>query len=433
MKNWIYYLIAFLLAVDNVFVSKRIGFLSVDRLLEIMIFILFFRSFLDELRTNPFFKKFTQFLVGFIVLKFLMNLWFLANGEIKSLDIVREIFKGITFLIFAYLFVLVLKKGPKYLRVISWVHLGILIFALLHHPLSPIAGEVQEFKKALLTSNDAEMGEADLSNEETYIEYGLANRFRLSGPFAFAITFSYFAISSFILNLYLFMKTRKKFYLLVLGLLIVTAFLSQTRSLILGLFIISAGYFLLIQNKTVRYKFNLIAGAFFSILILMLAANSIGSIDSRVTSAEGTGGGSDNRPLLWATGILAVLENPFGVSEADYDKTRQAMFEVSGDSSLLHLTSHNGLINVGFQYTFFGYILFGFFAYFLIKSAMKLPRDYKFLFLLSLLGYLVHSSFHNNFILYADYPFLTILILIGYANVIEGKNEGNLASVGVGN
>ena len=62
MKNWIYYLIAFLLAVDNVFVSKRIGFLSVDRLLEIMIFILFFRSFLDELRTNPFFKKFTQFL-----------------------------------------------------------------------------------------------------------------------------------------------------------------------------------------------------------------------------------------------------------------------------------------------------------------------------------------------------------------------------------
>lgn len=64
---------------------------------------------------------------------------------------------------------------------------------------------------------------------------------------------------------------------------------------------------------------------------------------------------------------------------------------------------------------------------------MKLPRDYKFLFLLSLLGYLVHSSFHNNFILYADYPFLTILILIGYANVIEGKNEGNLASVGVGN
>ncbi|WP_418499185.1 O-antigen ligase family protein [Flagellimonas sp.] len=421
MKTWIYYLIAFLIAVDNVFVSKRIGFLSVDRLLEIMIFILFFKSFLNELRTNSFFKKFCQFLMVFIILKFLMNLRFLALGEIESLDIVRDLFKGFTFIIFSFLFVIIIKEGTKYLRVISWVHLAILIFSLLHHPLSPIAGQVQDFKEILLTSNDSQMGEADLSNEETYIEHGLANRFRLSGPFAFAITFSYFAISSFILNLYLFMKTRKKFYLVVLGLLIVTAFLSQTRSLILGLFIISAGYFLIIQNKNARYKFNLFVASLFSILILALVSSSITSIDSRVTSADGTGGGSDNRPMLWATGILAVVENPFGVTKTDYDKTRQAMFEVSGDSSILHLTSHNGLINVGFQYTFFGYILFGAFVYFLLKRTLKLPRDYKILFLLSLFGYLVHTSFHNNFILYADYPYLMVLILIGYANEIEER------------
>lgn len=433
MKNWIFYITAILLAVDNVFISKRIGFLSIDRLMEIMIFLLFFRSFLNEFQSNPFFRKFCQFLIGFIVLKFLMNLWFLAVGEIKSMDLVKEIFKGITFIIFSYLFVLVLKKGTRYLRVISWVHLGIIIFALLHHPLSPVAAQVQDFKKELLTSNDADMGEADLSNEETYIEYGMANRFRLSGPFAFAITYSYFAISSFILNLFLFMKTRKKFYLLVLGLLIVTAFLSQTRSLILGMFIVSAGYFLLIQNKTARYKFNLFVTGLFSILILVLASHSLSTIDSRVTSTESTGGGSDNRPWLWATGILAVLENPFGVTESDYDKTRRAMFEASGDSSLLILTSHNGLINVGFQYTFFGYILFAFFIFFLIRQAKELPKDYKYLFYLSLFGYWVHTSFHNNFILYADYPFLMILILIGYANAVPDNPKKGELSMGLGN
>nr|WP_298927254.1 O-antigen ligase family protein [uncultured Allomuricauda sp.] len=424
MKNAPYYLIAVLLALDNVFVSKRIGFLSVDRLLEILIFFLFFKQFIAEFKANFFFKRFNQFLIAFICLKFLMNLKFIIVGNIDLLVLIKDAFKGFTFIIYAFLFVVLLKKGTKYLRIITWVHLGILIFSLLHHPLSPIAGEIQEFKKTLLTSNSASMQSADLSNEEIYIEHGYANRFRLSGPFAFAITFSYFAITSFILNLFLFMKTNKKFYLLVLGLLVITAFLSQTRSLILGIFIISAAYILLIKNTGARYKFRLFVASIFSFLALLAVFNSISSIDSRITSTDGTGGGSDNRPLLWTTGIMAVVENPFGVTDAEYDVTRREMFERYGDSSLLHLTSHNGLINVGFQYTFFGYILFAFFSYFLYKHAITLPKSYKILFVSSLLGYLVHTSFHNNFILYADYPFLIILMLIGYSEqILETKNS----------
>ena len=118
-----------------------------------------------------------------------------------------------------------------------------------------------------------------------------------------------------------------------------------------------------------------------------------------------------------------MLQNPFGVTESDYDKARREMFEVSGDSSLLFLTSHNGLINVGFQYTFFGYILFAFFIIFLLRRIKTLPKDYKYLFLLALIGYLIHTSFHNNFILYADYPFLMIIMIIGYAEIIPDKEK----------
>lgn len=417
MKNWVYFLIAFLLAIDNVFVSKRIGFLSFDRLLEIIIFIYFFKQFLIEWKTNKFFKRFCLFVIMFISLKLLMNVRFLLIGEISTAleiqKIYTDLFKGFTFIMYAFLFLIVLNKGLKYVRVICWVHLLIIIFSLLHHPLSPLSSQVSEIKKTILTSNDSEHVQFNSSgNEDIYIKQGLASRFRLSGPFAFAIPFSYFAFSSFILAFFMFIKTRKKFYLIMIGLLFVCAFLSQTRSLILGFIVITGGYFYLKKEKSIKYKFHLYVATFFAIVPLILFISSI-SVESRVT--QGASHAQDDRPLFWAAGIFAVMENPFGVTNDAYDEMKYYVYyKYGGGPGLLELTSHNGLINVGFNYTFFGYIVFLFFTIFLLKNASLSPPNLKLFFRLILAGYLVHTSFHNNFIFYADYPSLMMPILIGY-------------------
>tara|TARA_R110002111_G_scaffold262376_2_gene338266 strand:+ start:886 stop:2184 length:1299 start_codon:yes stop_codon:yes gene_type:complete len=418
MKNWIYYFIAFLLAIDNVFVSKRIGFLSFDRLFEIIIFAYFIKQFINEFKTNKFFKRFCQFVLICIFLKLFMNVRFLIIGELftelQVKKIYTDLFKGFTFIVYPYLFLIVLNKGLKYVRVICWFHLIIVIFALLHHPLSPVSSQVSEIKKTILTSNDSEHIQFNASgNEDIYIKQGLANRFRLSGPFAYAIPFSYFAFSSFILAFFMFIKTHKKFYLILLGLLLLCAFLSQTRSLILAFIVIIGGYVYLKKEKNIKYKFSIYAASLVALIPLIIIMSSI-SVESRVTQG-GTSHAQDNRPLLWLAGVLAVMENPLGVTKEGYDEMKYYVYsEYDGDQGVLELPSHNGIVNIGFNYTFFGYFVFLIFIIYLLRNASLAPPNLKLFFRLTFTGYLIHTSFHNNFILFADYPILMMPILIGY-------------------
>jgi hypothetical protein len=76
--------------------------------------------------------------------------------------------------------------------------------------------------------------------------------------------------------------------------------------------------------------------------------------------------------------------------------------------------SHNGIINIAFQYSFFGYILFGLFMWFIIGYIKLLPPKYRTFFVMALLGYVFHVFFHNDFILDDDYLFLLVLMCIGY-------------------
>ena len=78
-----YILIAILLGVDNVFISFRVGSISYDRLLEFVLFFLFFKSYLLEIKTNPFFKKYNTFLLLFTVLQALIGLRLAIAGKIE--------------------------------------------------------------------------------------------------------------------------------------------------------------------------------------------------------------------------------------------------------------------------------------------------------------------------------------------------------------
>lgn len=420
MKALLYITIAVLLAINNIFVNFRVGPLSFDRLLEFLIFAIFFKSFLTEIRDNAYFRKYVLFIVVLAVLQILMNVKLAAFNNSDSSLILQSFFKCISFIVFSYLFLLIIKEDIKYLNYIIVLHLGICLFALLQHPLSPLSSQMHELKMMLFKGQDGNLSLAKkLQNQELYIDLGISNKFRLSGPFASSITFSYFLLSTFFLNLFMYLKTEKRLYMLSTGFVILCSLLCQTRSLLLAEVVILISVFLFIHNAKINsYK------VIFTILGLVTSLVFIEKIDQIFSSSETTrltkfNDSGSERTQLWATGVYAVMSNPFGVTEEQYQIAKQEMYNKYGNPGILHLPSHNGFINVGFNYTIFGYfIIIGFF-FFLVKYARQLFRDYRILFYAFFIGYILHSCFHNNFIFYSDYDVYYVLMLLPFQLMLQ--------------
>ena len=415
--KYLYILIAILLAVDNVFIRFRLGGISYDRLLEFVLFFLFLKAYLLEIRTNSFFKTYNAFLLGFAVLQLLMNLKMAISGDIEFEEVYTDLVKCFSFLVFSFLFLFIAKKDQKYINVVLIGHFLITLFALLQHPLSPISFQMFEIKKQLFAALPTETILKQLEMEGAYISGGYGDRFRLSGPFSSTIGFSYFAISSFIITFYMYLQHKKKYYLWYLGLLFVASVLTQTRSLLLAEILLVFGYlFFAPGERSGLYKIGLIASAVIMMCFAFASTNFLSTGNSRITQLS-SDNESDSRPLLWATGVYTVISYPFGVSSKDYQTARKEMFFKYGHSAILTLPSHNGLINVGFHYSFFGYVVFLFFVLFLLRYITLLAPSNVVFFRLALLAYLVQSSFHNDFILNSDYPFFMVLMLIGLEHI----------------
>lgn len=415
----VYILIAILLAVDNIFIRFRLGgIVSIDRVLEFMLFFILLKPYLIALQTNSFFRNWNSFLVAFAVLQFLVNLRFLVMGEIGSLMVLIDLFKGLSFIVYSSLFFLLAQKNLRYVKIILMCHFIICLFSLLQHPLSPIAGEMLEIKKILFSSATDEGIVGALENEIAYISGGHADRFRMAGPFANTISFSYFAITSFCLAFFMYVKTRKNFYMIVLGTVFICSILSQTRSLLLGELIIIFGYlFLSPQKKRPLYQLGIVFSGVVLALFVAFGQNYLIPQNSRLTTTSSEGR-SDSRPLLWLTGISAAVNYPLGVSKKEYKSVKKEMYAKYGKTSILHLTSHNGIINIGIYYSILGYLLLFLFVKFLLMHNKNSNRQMRYFFALCLMGYAIHVSFHNNIILSADYPYLMVLILIG----LESQN-----------
>lgn len=362
---------------------------------------------------NKFFRIYNLFILALAFLQLLMNLKLVAfNGE--EADIIQEsFFKCISFIVFSFLFYLIVKEDLKYLKLIVFIHLGICLFAILQHPLSPLSSQIHDIKLALYSGieNDESLLKK-LTNQELYIDLGIGSRFRLSGPFAGSITFSYFLMSTFFLNLYLYFRSQSKFFLFSIAFIILCSILTQTRSLVLAQATMLMGLFLFIHNVRLNsYK------VIFTIIGLVLSLFYIDRIEAALTAPDASrltnlsDEGSD-RPLLWYTGAYAVFNHPFGITDDQYDKVRQKMYEKTGSGAVLYMPSHNGFINTGFNYTIFGYFVLIAFFIFLIRYTNRLSKDYRYLFYLFFIGYSIHSCFHNNYIFYSDYDIYMVLMLL---------------------
>jgi hypothetical protein len=409
-----YIIIAVLLAVDNVFIRFRLGgIISFDRALEFLFFFVLFKPYLTALKTNSFFRGWNRFLVAFIVLQLLVDLRFLIQNEIELKTLLIDVFKGFSFIVFSSLFFLTAQKNLKYVNIILIVHFAICIFSLLQHPLSPIAGQMLDIKKTLLSTPTEGRISQGLENESMYISGGYADRFRMAGPFVSTISFTYFAISSFCMAFFMYIKTKKRFYLIVLGTVFLCSALSQTRSLLLGELLIIGGYFFLIPHrKRPMYQTAMVIAGLVLSLFVVVGQDYFLPKNSRLTKLSSQGE-SDSRPLLWLTGVTAAVSYPLGVSQKEYKAVKLDMYHKFGHTAILHLPSHNGIINVGIYYSLLGYVLLFMLVKFLLKHNRSSNSIMRVFFVLCLLGYTTHLSFHNNIFLSADYPFFMVLMLLG--------------------
>ncbi|MER3373033.1 MAG: hypothetical protein RIM83_00185 [Allomuricauda sp.] len=410
-----YIIIALLLAFDNVFIKFRLGdIISIDRALEFAFFFILFKPYVKALKTNSFFRGWNAFLVAFAIIQFLVNLRILVLNEIETKYVFIDLFKGFSFIVFSALFFLMAQRNLKYVNIVLIGHFLICLFAILQHPISPFASEMLELKKFLFSSTlDSDRISGAIERENAYISGGYADRFRLAGPFASTISFSYFAIASFCITFFMYVKTKKRIYMAFLGVLFICSILTQTRSLMLGELVIVGGYFFFVPHKKRPfYQSAMVVSGLVLSLFIAIGQDYFLPKNSRLTKLSSEGQ-SDSRPLLWLTGVTAAMTYPLGVSKKEYKTVKQDMYHKFGQTSILHLTSHNGIINVGIYYSLLGYVLLFMLVKFLLEHNKKSNSIMRVIFILFLLGYATHISFHNNIFLSADYPFFMVLMLLG--------------------
>jgi hypothetical protein len=425
MRAIAFAIIAILLGINNVFINFKVAGISYDRLLEFMFFFLFFKEYLIAFQNDKYFRRYNVFIIVLMAVQFLMNLRSVAILNEGTDVLLIGLVKCFSFLVFSFLFYLIAKENIKLVNIIIAVHIGICVFAILQHPLSPMSSQIHEIKKTLFASIEMEEGIAKkLNNQEEYIKLGIGIRFRASGPFASAITFSYFLLSTFFLNVYMYFRQKKGIYLWFIGFIMICSFLTQTRSLILAEFFILFGIFVFIHNEKLNsYKVILIL---IGLIVSLVSINKIESFfssnkESRLTKLDDEG---SHRPLLWLTGLYAVASHPFGITSEEYEDVRREMFYKYGKKAVLTLPSHNGFVNVGFNFTLFGYPIIIFFFLFVFKHIKMHISTYKILFTLYIISYFIHSAFHNNFIFYSDYDVYMVLMLISlYSYTDKNNNE----------
>ena len=420
--NKIYYLIAFVLGIDQIFINFKLVGMSYDRWLEFGLFFFFFKSYLLELKTSPFFKNWNTFIILFALLQLLINLKLAIMGKKEFEFVYTEFIKCFSFLVFSFLFLLIAKKDVKYVNFLVFIYFAICIFGFLQHPLSPFASQMLEIKKSLFATAESERILTKLNTEGVYIEGGYGDRFRLAGPFVTSINFAYFAISAVIINFYLYLRHKKRIYLFYIAILIIASFFTQTRSLLLAEIVLIFGFLFFGPFKRQGlYKMVMVGGLMLALLFVYIGKDYINTGGSRITKIS-DGKHGDPRPVLGLTGAYAVVNYPLGIMSEDYMNIKKEMFAKYGHPVILRMPSHNGLINIGFRYSFLGYILFFFLVLFLLRFINLLEPKYTIFFKLALVAYAINASFHNNFVLSEDYTFLVVLMLIP----LEISTENNL-------
>lgn len=406
--NIFYYLIAFLIATEGIFVGHKIVGIDIFRILEVFLFLFLLKKIYFDLQDKQqIIGLYTKFFLGFILLLFLkLGVLLFFKDELNT-DIFRAIFRLLVMYIYLYLTYYLITKRFNFVKVILWINFPILLIAFLQFHFFSTSDFFWAIKDNFFSANTVSVMIDDVGTSW--------QRSRVVGLYSYAITLAYIIVTNLLLVVYLYVKERNIIYFLYFLFLFILSILTMTRSLVISASILLI-YMIIISMKTRTNSFHkLLIGLILGITLVysstFIVSNS--NLFSRIESVQD--GSASGRLPLAVTGVYTILHNPLAVSKKDDQEAKEEMYRVFHHPNILIYTSHNGLIQLGFEYTLFGILLFVYFIYILNKRVLSiLSRELRLYFIIAIIAYLGNSLFHNAFIFYSDFPIMIIFAILAY-------------------
>ncbi|MFK7971193.1 MAG: hypothetical protein AB8F95_12535 [Bacteroidia bacterium] len=394
-----------LVGVNNIFIGYKFAGVSYDRLVEIVLFIFLFRTFIRSMRDSGVFRMMILVLIVFGIMRQVGDIGVWAQGQTVTLEaFARTFVKSFTYVIFFFFVFEGLKRNPvRFLHAYLLVVFAAGLLAFFQSPITPFTSEAWNIKLTYFGANI----QSDAFQEGQSLNAEMAEQLlgiRVAGPYQYSIVYSYALFPALAVSVYLFLARRKSAYLFLFLFFGVVASMTLTRSLFLSAVVILIP--LMSRLKIQYYILGAAAGIFLFFYFGLGTALDIllNSRLSNLTNDEGA-----HRNLLALCGIVAVLRFPFGITNKDYDLVRQEFYEHYGKVSIRDLPSHNGFVNLGFHFTILGYFIF--LAWLMLARwyYRNIRKQVKRFFLFALLAYMAHTSFHNGFVFIGDYNVLVVL------------------------
>lgn len=410
----LYFLTAFLIATEGIFAGYKIGPIDYHRLAEFVIFLLIFKYLLRDLKQNRVILlifQTTALLYALLIFKFFVLLYFKNEYDPQ---LIHSGHRLVFLFIYMYLVYYFLQRNQGFLKLVLLLAFPLFLVAFFQFNLIPFNELAWELKLNFFNQN----------TPPDFLPYQDEPSFRsrLSGLYGYAIPLAYAITTYMLLTLYVYVKENSLLFLMFFLFLVLISIISLTRSTALA-GIVLLGYFI---YMAMRHATQIKKLAIVSILAVSLLAfvdfytTQTQSLE-RLTNTED--GSATGRLPLALTGLYNMAVHPLGASEEETEQIKKEMYAIFHHRNILHYPSHNGLIELGIQYTSIGVIVFIVFLYRLRKMAYPyLEPKLRSFFNFSLLAYFINSFFHNAFMFTSDFFIMSMFAVLAY-EYENGKNR----------
>lgn len=410
LKKNVLFLILFLVAFEGVFVQYKIAGVNFPRFIELFFFIYIFKSFLSDFINNRILNNINKmFFVFFLLLFVKLFVVTFIQGDL-NINILIDAVRVFTLVIYLYILYYLLKIDIKNINIILAINSIIMFIAFFQSEITPFTNLAWDIKNNYFP---------------TKYEDSITFRKRVVGLYETSIILAYVLVPNMILSIYMYIKTKINLYIVYFFFLGLIAIFSLTRSVVLSWIILFIYLIvIIIKNSSIFQKI-----LFISTLLFVLSYGINVYIQNekslnRVSSVDGNS--AEGRIPLAITGAYAILKHPLGISAENYEIAKKEMYIILNNKNILKYSSHNGILNVGFQYTLLGLIVLFIYFFKLIKIIrLVIPKEMKFFFFMALLSYLANVLFHNTFMVIDDFYGLILFAIIAYEYSIN-KNQKEL-------
>jgi hypothetical protein len=412
----LYFLTAFLIATEGIFAGYKIGPIDFHRLAEFVVFLFVFKYLLRDLKDNRvvlLIFQTTVLLYALLIFKFFVLLYFKNEYDPQ---LIHSGHRLVFLFIYMYLVYYFLQKRHGFLKLVLLLAFPLFLVAFLQFNLIPFNELAWELKLNYFNQN----------TPPDFLPYQDEPSFRsrLSGLYGYAIPLAYAITAYMLLTLYVYVKENSLLFLVYFLFLVLISIISLTRSTALaGVALLVYFIYMAMTHSTQIKKLAILSILAVSLLAFVdFYASQTQSLE-RLTNTED--GSATGRIPLALTGLYNIVVHPLGASEEETQQIKKEMFAIFHHRNILYYPSHNGLIELGIQYTSIGVIIFVVFLYRLKKMAYPyLAPKLRSFFSFSLLAYFINSFFHNAFMFTSDFFIMSMFAVLAYEYKIAEQRHG---------